>query len=197
MSDRILTERVRATALSGMGYRSMICENLLGVGSYTDSPRGKLPDMRCGALEAVAAGFGEIGRSGALLTDEHGPHQRVICIVTDADLPADAPKAATDVCDVCALCADLCPMHALGGETVAIDVGGVRVQYPLVPRHRCDWSKRYSLCPGVRVKIVDSRRREGSGFRCFFSHALAIQQTPLESDHTNFTTCVLANQPEP
>ena len=54
----------------------------------------------------------------------------MICIVTDAELPADAPKAATAVCDGCSVCADLCPMHALGGETVAIDVGGVR--YDLV-----------------------------------------------------------------
>ena len=155
-----------ATALSGMGYRSMICENLLGVGSYTDSPRGRLPDMRCGALEAVAAGFGEIGRSGALLTAEHGPHQRVICIVTDAELPADAPKAATAVCDGCSVCADLCPMHALGGETVAIDVGGVRVRYPLVPRHRCDWSKRYSLCseegPGLIGSITHVQVPDGA-----------------------------------
>lgn len=102
--------------------------------------------MRCSALEAVAAGF---GKSAAAARAAHGrarPHQRVICIVTDAELPADAPKAALAVCDGCSVCADLCPMHALGGETVAIDVGGVRVQYPLVPRHRCDWSKRYSLC---------------------------------------------------
>ncbi|MGI5869416.1 MAG: hypothetical protein ACOX9C_08240 [Kiritimatiellia bacterium] len=153
------------TELSGMGYRTMIAENLLGVGSYTDSPRGKLPDMRCGALEAVAAGFGEIGRSGALLTPEHGPHQRVVCIVTDAELPADTPKAPSNVCGDCAVCADICPMHALGGETVALDVGGVRVEYPLVPRHRCDWSKRYSLCaeegPGLIGSITNVTPPDG------------------------------------
>src|SRR5690606_6291839 len=116
--------------------------------------------------EAVAAGFGEIGRSGALLTDEHGPHQRVICIVTDAELPADAPKVATDVCDGCSICADLCPMRALGGETVVIDVGGARFQYPLVPRHRCDWSKRYSLCseegPGLIGSITHVQAPDGA-----------------------------------
>ncbi len=136
-----------ATELSGMGYRSVICDNLLGVGSYTDSPRGKLPDMRCGALEAVAAGLGEIGKSGALLTREHGPRQRIVCLVTDAELDADVPMTPTGVCQQCDICAGQCPMSALGGDSVALDVGGVPISYPLIPRHRCDWSKRYSLCP--------------------------------------------------
>ncbi len=135
-----------ATALSGMGYGSVICDNLLGIGSMTDSPRGKLPDMRSGSLEAVAAGLGEIGRSGALLTPEYGAHQRVICVVTDAELDADLPLAPTGVCGGCDRCEAACPMQVLGGSTVPLDIGGVRVDYPLIPRHRCDWSKRYSLC---------------------------------------------------
>lgn len=125
----------------------MICDNLLGVGSYTDSPRGKLPDMRCGALEAVAAGLGEIGRSGALLTPEHGPRQRVVCLVADAELAADVPVQPAGVCRECEVCVGKCPMSALGGDSVSLDVGGVSIDYPLIPRHRCDWSKRYSLCP--------------------------------------------------
>ena len=151
-----------ATSLARMGYKSMICENLLGAGSYTDSPRGKLPDMRCGALEAVAAGLGEIGASGALLTKEHGPRQRVICLVTDAEIDSDAPAKASKICKNCAVCAEKCPTDALGGKSVKIDIDGVQVNYPIIPRHRCDWSKRYSLCaeegPGLignstKVKI--------------------------------------------
>ena len=136
-----------ATELSGMGYHSVICDNLLGVGSYTDSPRGKLPDMRCGALEAVGAGLGEIGKSGALLTPQYGSRQRIVCLVTDAELDADSPIEPAGVCQQCDLCAAKCPMSALDGESVSLDVGGVAVTYPLIPRHRCDWSKRYSLCP--------------------------------------------------
>ncbi|MCK5023140.1 MAG: hypothetical protein KAS04_03130 [Candidatus Aenigmarchaeota archaeon] len=68
--------------LQMMGYKAMICSNMLGVGSKIDSPRGHLPDMRCSSIEAVAAGLGEIGKSGALLTREHGSHQR--CIVCRA-----------------------------------------------------------------------------------------------------------------
>jgi epoxyqueuosine reductase QueG len=146
-----------ATYLSKMGYATMITENLLGVGSYTDSPRGPLPDMRCGALEAVAAGLGEIGASGALLTAEHGPRQRLICLITDAELGGDAPAAATGVCAACALCADACPMDALSGRRVALDVGGISVNYPLVPRHRCDWAKRYSLTPEEGPALIGAK----------------------------------------
>ncbi len=148
-----------ATKLDKMGYKSMIVENLLGVGSYTDSPRGPLPDMRCNALEAVAAGLGEIGKSGALLTPENGPRQRLICIVTDADLPCDAPAAATPVCSNCTLCATACPMNAIENTSAKLELGGLTVNYPLIPRHRCDWSKRYSLCPDEGPGLIGSTTR--------------------------------------
>lgn len=135
-----------ATFLHRMGYRSMITENLLGIGSYTDSPRGPKPDMRCGAIEAVAAGLGEIGKNGALLTREYGPHQRTICLITDAKLDPDKPLAPTCICETCNLCVNKCPMTALNGKGVNLSLDGQTVHWPEIPRHRCDWSKRYSLC---------------------------------------------------
>ena len=132
--------------LSGMGYKTMVSENMLGVGSKVDTPRGKLPDARSGALEAVAAGLGEIGKSGALLTPEHGPHQRCIVIVTDAELPTDKPVASEQYCKDCEICAETCPMQALNDGSYDIRMGDQVIDYPQIPRHRCDWSKRYSLC---------------------------------------------------
>ena len=148
-----------ATYLDKMGYKSMVAENLLGAGSYTDSPRGPMPDMRCNALEAVAAGLGEIGTSGALLTQAHGPHQRCICIVTDAELNYDQPSVAAGVCRKCSVCAEKCPMDAISGKSVKIDVGGVSVDYPLIPRHRCDWAKRYSLHPDEGPALIGNNTR--------------------------------------
>jgi ferredoxin len=142
------------TYLDKMGYKSMMTQNLLGVGSYTDSPRGPLPDSRCGALEAVAVGFGEIGVSGALLTPEHGPHQRRICIVTDAVLDYDKPSKPSSVCRKCKICTAACPMTAIKGKSVKLDVGGVEVNYPLIPRNRCDWAKRYSLNPAEGPAMI-------------------------------------------
>ncbi|MFZ2656601.1 MAG: hypothetical protein WAX69_16830 [Victivallales bacterium] len=143
-----------ATYLGKMGYKTMITENLLGVGSYTDSPRGPLPDMRCSALEAVAAGLGEIGTSGALLTPAHGPHQRFICIVTDAELNYDQPLKSAGVCRRCTVCAEKCPMDAISGKSIKLDVGGTSVDYALIPRHRCDWAKRYSLHPDEGPALI-------------------------------------------
>jgi ferredoxin len=148
-----------ASYLDKMGYKSMITENLLGVGSYTDSPRGPLPDMRCSALEAVAAGMGEIGTSGALLTPAHGPHQRRICIVTDAELTYEQPSKAAGSCKKCTVCAEKCPMDAISGKSVKLDVGGVSVDYALIPRHRCDWAKRYSLHPDEGPALIGNNTR--------------------------------------
>ncbi len=148
-----------ATALDAMGYTSMIVDNLLGVGSYTDSPRGKLPDMRCGAIEAVSAGLGELGASGALLTPEFGPRQRVICIVTNAVVEADATAEPIGFCRNCEVCAAKCPMGSLGGGSRLLEVGGVRVDFPLIPRHRCDWSKRYSLCSEEGPGLIGNNTR--------------------------------------
>ena len=155
-SELIFAAFELATYLDKMGYKSMITQNLLGVGSYTDSPRGPLPDMRCSALEAVAAGIGEIGTSGALLTPEHGPHQRRICIVTDAEIDYDQPSKPAGVCHKCKICAESCPMTAIKGRSVKLDVAGVTVNYPVIPRFRCDWAKRYSLHPDEGPAIIGS-----------------------------------------
>ena len=61
---------------------------------------------------AVLCGLGEIGFSGALLTDEFGPFQRVGLVLTDAELPAD-PVKAPHLCDKCGACRAACPGHAI------------------------------------------------------------------------------------
>lgn len=155
-SELIFSAFELVTYLDKMGYKSIMTQNLLGAGSYTDSPRGPLPDMRCSALEAVAAGIGEIGTSGALLTPEHGPHQRRICIVTDAVLDYDQPSKPTKVCGKCKICTEKCPMSAIKGKSVKINVAGVTVDYPIIPRYRCDWAKRYSLHPDEGPAMIGS-----------------------------------------
>ncbi len=132
--------------LQQMGYKFFIVDNLLGVGSRLGTARSMLPDMRCNALEAVAAGLGEIGEQGALLTREHGPHQRTIAIITDAELPCD-DVCADAVCTHCKQCQAKCTTQAVQQKYAPLDIGGVKVNYPLIPRHRCDWAKRYSLVP--------------------------------------------------
>ncbi|MFW5798649.1 MAG: 4Fe-4S binding protein, partial [Planctomycetota bacterium] len=142
-----------ATCLSRMGYKVAISMDMLGIGSAVCTPRGPLPDARCNALEALAAGLGEIGKSGALLTPEHGPHQRRVVIVTDADIPADTPYTTKGRCTDCTSCIEACPMDAIEGRTIPVRVGEVAVEFPVIPRHRCDWAKRYALCAKAGVAL--------------------------------------------
>lgn len=135
-----------AQALGGMGYQAVVTENLLGIGSKVTSHRGDLPDARCNALEAVAAGLGQIGASGALLTAAYGPHQRQIALITDADLPADDLYRGQEICVRCDACRAQCPMRAFAAGTIDVRVDDLIVKLPAIERHRCDWSKRYGLC---------------------------------------------------
>lgn len=135
-----------AQSLSQQGYRVVITENLLGIGSKVTSHRGDLPDARSNALEAVAAGLGQIGASGALLTPEYGPHQRQIALITNAELPGDVLYHGKDLCAHCGNCHTQCPMTAFEPNTFDVHVDGAIVKMPVIERHRCDWSKRYGLC---------------------------------------------------
>jgi epoxyqueuosine reductase QueG len=147
-----------ALELSGLGFRATVVEDLLGLGSRVDSHRGLLPDARCNALEAVAAGLGSLGASGALLTPEHGPHQRVITVVTDAVLPPSSVYQGPDLCLRCGACRADCPMQAFEPESdIVIQVDGTEVRVPGLRRHRCDWSKRYALCPEEGPALIGNK----------------------------------------
>lgn len=64
---------------------------------------------------AALCGLGEIGRSGALLTDPFGPFQRVALILTDAELP-ETPLVTPHLCDQCGECIHACPGHAMAAD---------------------------------------------------------------------------------
>lgn len=146
-----------AASLAKRGYKTLISENMLGIGSQVDSHRGFLPDARCNALEAVAAGLGQLGKSGSLLTDEFGPHQRQIVIITDAELPANELYQGASICQNCDTCVSTCPMNALGGKDITVRIDGQPITMPYVARHRCDWSKKYALCAEEGPALIGNK----------------------------------------
>lgn len=61
---------------------------------------------------AVAAGLGEIGLNGLLLTPEFGSRQRFHMIITDVEIE-ETPIFNGKICDECGKCAESCPLGAI------------------------------------------------------------------------------------
>lgn len=78
-------------------------------------------------LVARAAGLGEIGRMGLLMTPRLGPRVRIGVVTTDLPLVADAPGddlTVLDFCAICKKCATNCPVGAIPhGDRTEMDAG--------------------------------------------------------------------------
>jgi reductive dehalogenase len=64
---------------------------------------------------ALAAGLGEAGRHGLLITEKFGPRVRLSKVFTDLPLAHDdyRPFGATEFCSTCRKCARRCPSQAI------------------------------------------------------------------------------------
>lgn len=75
---------------------------------------------------AVAAGLGEIGFCGLLLTPDFGPRNMLGVVLTELELEPD-PIFTGKICDgaACGKCAAICPSHAINPDkTVTVDICG-------------------------------------------------------------------------
>jgi NAD-dependent dihydropyrimidine dehydrogenase PreA subunit len=64
---------------------------------------------------AIAAGLGELGKHGSLITRELGSNVRLTTVLTSLPLAVDAPRdiAVDDLCRVCRVCVNECPPKAI------------------------------------------------------------------------------------
>ncbi len=132
-----------ARLLDDRGHAAAPAVDLCGLGSRVGM---WYHDLLSSRFAAVAAGLGEIGWHGMLLTPRFGVRQRVACLVTDAALPPDEVYGGPALCTKCFACVRACPMAAIdGGDRHAIRIGGREFQWGRLDRLRCDFSKRYGL----------------------------------------------------
>jgi epoxyqueuosine reductase len=90
---------------------------------------------------ALAAGLGEIGFSGLVLTPEFGPRQRLVSIITDAPLESSPMYEGPKLCrpDSCKrACIKACPTKAMTGE-VSFTMDGHTIEHARLHTVRCKW----------------------------------------------------------
>jgi reductive dehalogenase len=120
-------------AASGLGYSRMAyVANLLAVFirhlGYEAIPSGN--DMILNVPLAMAAGLGEPGRHGLLITKKFGPRVRLCNVLTDLPLSYDSyrPFGAAKFCETCKKCAIHCPSQA-------IPYGDMTIEGPTMSHH--------------------------------------------------------------
>lgn len=81
-------------------------------------------------LAAKAAGLGDIGRHGLLITPEYGSRIRLGAVTTDLPLVTSEPSQlqVRDFCELCGRCAKFCPSKAISKESPKIIDGVERWQ---------------------------------------------------------------------
>ena len=152
-------------AATGLGYSMQaVVANLMaafvrGLG-YQAVPSGN--DTALSIPLAIAAGLGELGRMGLLVTEKYGPRVRLSKVFTDLPLQHDdyRPFGVAEFCTTCKKCAIHCPSQSIpfGEPTLEgpspANHSGVRKWY--IDPERCyafwgqngmDCSRCVAVCP--------------------------------------------------
>jgi len=90
---------------------------------------------------AYAAGLGEFGWNGIMLTPEFGPRNRFCAVITDLELEPDEMYSGPSLCNRCGECVRGCPTQAIPAPGEAppkvVHCGGKAIEYNDLKYWRC------------------------------------------------------------
>ncbi|MBC7289464.1 MAG: hypothetical protein H5T86_15765, partial [Armatimonadetes bacterium] len=138
-----------AGVLEEAGWRAipMPATNIWRFRPYDGVERPFVPDIS-NIHAAAAAGLGEIGWSGLLLTPEFGPRQRFCTLITDAPLVPTPLYRGAPLCDRCMMCARHCLAEAfdkeVAGECVVL-IEDKEMRYANKNMWRCAWGEHFGV----------------------------------------------------
>lgn len=170
----------------GFGYSMMaFVTNLMaafirGLG-YRAIPSGN--DTALSVPLAMAAGLGETGRLGFLITEKFGPRVRLCKIFTDLPLSYDTyrPFGVKEFCEVCKKCATKCPSQAIPHDDMTTEghnssnQSGTLKWYVNAEKCFAFWAKNRSDCANC-IRVCPFNKP--SGVIHDLSRAI-IRKTPL------------------
>ncbi len=99
----------------------------------------------------VACGLGEYGYHGMVMSPEYGPRERIISIITSAELEPDPLYNGAPLCDECKMCARVCPGRNYEAEKlndpnfIEFEIEGKTFRYPNINRWRCFFGEQAHL----------------------------------------------------
>jgi epoxyqueuosine reductase len=137
-----MTARFLANYLEDHGFEALPYINnsvRYGAGMGVPVEEGKpRPDVFIHfRIAGVICGLGEIGHSKLLLTKEFGPAQRLVYVLTEADLEPD-PVVTGEICDQCMSCVKECPAAAISAkEKRSVRVAGHEVCWGDLDVRKC------------------------------------------------------------
>jgi len=144
--------------LENLGYQAVPTLDLSNSASKTINSRGPQFDCRSNRYSAVAAGLGEIGWHGVILTPEYRVRQRFISIITDAPLQVSPLYQGPPLCKQCFQCVEACPVNALSkSESVTFKIENKIFKFGKCDLLRCDWAKQYALVGEAGPKYMGSQ----------------------------------------
>lgn len=150
----------------------------------------------------VACGLGEYGYHGMVMSPEYGPRERIISIITSADLEPDPLYNGTPLCDGCKQCAKNCIGQNYDYEKlndpkfIEFEIEGKKFSYPNINRWRCFYGEQAHLDTtklasfikmdeqGIYDAIATVPRVENRGYMCkSFKYCMTPKKRLWDKEH--------------